>query len=51
MPLDSLNDPKQLFSEYSNWGSWHYECKMQDESELDYVFEMLKQAYDLANKN
>ena len=51
MPLDSLNDPKQLFSEFSNWGSWHYECKMQDESELDYVFEMLKQAYDLANKN
>ena len=51
MPLDSLNDPKQLFSEYSNWGSWHYECKMQDESELDYVFEMLKQSYDLVGKN
>ena len=51
MPLDSLNDPKQLFSEFSNWGSWHYECKMQDESELDYVFEMLKQSYDLVGKN
>ena len=54
MPLDSLNDPKQMFSKIGNMqerGAWNYLLEMRDESELDYVFEMLKQSYDLANND
>ena len=54
MPLDSLNDPKQMFSKISNMqerGAWNYLLEMRDESELDYVFEMVKQSYDIANKD
>lgn len=54
MPLDSLNDPKQMFSKIDNMqerGAWNYLLEMRDESELDYVFEMLKQSYDLANND
>ena len=32
-------------------GAWNYLLEMRDESELDYVFEMLKQSYDLANND
>ncbi len=54
MPLDSLNDPKQMFSKIGNMqerGAWNYLLEMRDESDLDYVFEMLKQSYNLANKD
>ena len=54
MPLDSLNDPKQMFSKIGNMqerGAWNYLLEMRDENELDYVFEMVKQSYDIANKD
>ena len=54
MPIDSLNDPKQMFSKISDMqerGAWNYLLEMRDESELDYVFEMVKQSYDIANKD
>ena len=54
MPFGALNDPKQMFSKISNMqerGAWNYLLEMRDESELDYVFEMLKQSYDLANND
>ena len=54
MPLDSLNDPKELFSKVGRDKGkvgWNYSLEMRDEIELDYVFEMLKQSYDIANKD
>lgn len=54
MPFGALNDPKDLFSKIGTVQDkvgWNYLLEMQDENELDYVFEMLKQSYDLANKD
>ena len=52
-PQGELNDPKLLFAQIHNpaHSSWNYFLEMQDENEFDYVFEMLKQSYDLAKKN
>ena len=54
MPFGALNDPKELFSKIGTVQGkvgWNYLLEMRDESELDYVFEMLKQSYDLANND
>ena len=54
MPFGALNDPKDLFSKIGTVQDkvgWNYLLEMRDESELDYVFEMLKQSYYLANKD
>ena len=54
MPFGALNDPKELFSKTGTVQGkvgWNYLLEMRDESELDYVFEMLKQSYDLVGKN
>ena len=53
VPQGELNDPKLLFEQIHNpaHSSWNYFLEMQDENEFDYVFEMLKQSYDLAKKN
>ena len=54
MPFGALNDPKDLFSKIGTVQDkvgWNYLLEMRDESDLDYVFEMLKQSYNLANKD
>ena len=54
MPFGALNDPKELFSKIGTVQGkvgWNYLLEMRDEIELDYVFEMLKQSYDLVGKN
>ena len=54
MPFGALNDPKELFSKIGTVQGkvgWNYLLEMRDESDLDYVFEMLKQSYNLANKD
>ena len=54
MPFGALNDPKELFSKIGTVQGkvgWNYLLEMRDEIELDYVFEMLKQSYDLANND
>ena len=54
MPFGALNDPKELFSKIGTVQGkvgWNYSLEMRDEIELDYVFEMLKQSYDLVGKN
>ena len=54
MPFDALNDPKELFSKIGTVQGkvgWNYLLEMRDEIELDYVFEMVKQSYDIANKD
>ena len=54
MPFGALNDPKDLFSKIGTVQDkvgWNYLLEMRDESVLDYVFEMLKQSYNLANKD
>ena len=51
MPFGALNDPKDLFSKIGTVQDkvgWNYLLEMRDESDLDYVFEMLKQSYNLA---
>lgn len=54
MPFGALNDPKELFSKVGRDKGkvgWNYLLEMRDEIELDYVFEMVKQSYDIANKD
>ena len=54
MPFGALNDPKELFSKVGRDKGkvgWNYSLEMRDEIELDYVFEMVKQSYDIANKD
>lgn len=54
MPFGALNDPKELFSKVGTVQGkvgWNYLLEMRDEIELDYVFEMVKQSYDIANKD
>lgn len=54
MPFGALNDPKDLFSKIGTVQDkvgWNYLLEIRDESDLDYVFEMLKQSYNLANKD
>ncbi|MDD6068685.1 MAG: P-loop NTPase fold protein [Succinivibrio sp.] len=54
MPFGALNDPKELFSKVGTVQGkvgWNYSLEMRDEIELDYVFEMVKQSYDIANKD
>ena len=54
MPFGALNDPKELFSKIGTVQGkvgWNYLLEMRDEIELDYVFEMVKQSYDIANKD
>ncbi len=54
MPFGALNDPKELFSKVGTVQGkvgWNYSLEMRDEIELDYVFEMVKQSYNLANKD
>ena len=54
MPFGALNDPKELFSKVGTVQGkvgWNYVLEMRDEIELDYVFEMVKQSYDIANKD
>ena len=53
VPQGELNDPKLLFEQIHNpaHSSWNYFLEMQDENEFDYVFEMVKQSYDIANKD
>ena len=54
MPFGALNDPKELFSKVGSVQGkvgWNYLLEMRDEIELDYVFEMVKQSYDIANKD
>lgn len=52
-PQGELNDPKLLFAQIHNpaHSSWNYFLEMQDENEFDYVFEMVKQSYDIVNKD
>ena len=48
-----LNDPKNLARDLTkpkaigHWGNGDYEVKLENESELDTVFELIKQSYDL----
>lgn len=54
MPFGALNDPKELFSKIGTVQGkvgLNYLLEMRDENELDYVFEMVKQSYDIANKD
>ena len=54
MPFGALNDPKELSSKVGRDKGkvgWNYLLEMRDEIELDYVFEMVKQSYDIANKD
>lgn len=54
MHFGALNDPKELFSKIGTVQGkvgWNYLLEMRDEIELDYVFEMVKQSYDIANKD
>ena len=54
MPFGALNDPKELFSKVGTVQGkvgWNYSLEMRDEIELDYVFEMVKQSYDIANND
>jgi predicted transport protein len=47
-----LNDPLDLATDFTkpkkgHWGNGDYEVKLKNETELDGVFELIKQSYDL----
>ena len=48
-----LNDPKNLARDLTkpkaigHWGNGDYEVKLENESEIDAIFELIKQSYDL----
>ncbi len=47
-----LNDPQNITTDFTkpkkgHWGNGDYEVKLEDDKELDAVFELVKQSYDL----
>ncbi|MCX7589477.1 MAG: DUF5655 domain-containing protein [Patescibacteria group bacterium] len=48
-----LNDPKSLARDLTkpkkigHWGNGDYEIKLKDEKQIEYIFELIKQSYNL----